>query len=250
MSVEPVFYLSVPAECPYLPPRVEQKLLCRLEDATAQETYDRLIRLGFRRSRHWAYRPRCEGCRACTPVRIPVDPWRPSRSQRRILARNAGLTETRAPARLREDLWTLFHRYLATRHGDGEMAAMSRDDFRRLLEDSPISSHLVVWERADGTPAAACLLDEVEDGLSAVYSFFEPTPSRDSLGTYLILRLVERCRVEGRHHLYLGYWVPGAPKMDYKARFRPLEAFGPGGWQRLGNPGPQASRRVTSHDDP
>ncbi len=227
------FYLSEIDTCPYLDGLEEQKLLARLQGEVAVPLYDQLIQNGFRRSRDWAYRPRCPTCSACRPVRVAVEDFQAGRSWRRVLSRNAGIGLTRLSAHFQEDHWLLFRSYLDSRHGESEMADMQRDDYRAMVTDSPVETVLMEWKQKSGPAIAACIVDEVVDGYSAVYSFFDPTLARDSLGSFMILDLIERARRTGRRYVYLGYWVDGCRKMDYKARFSPLEAFGRAGWELL-----------------
>lgn len=226
-------YLSSIDTCPYLTGQSEQKLLARLQGKLAVPLYDRLIQNGFRRSRDWAYRPRCPSCTACTPVRVRVEDFRAGRSWRRVLRQNSGLRAKRRPAHFQEEHWQLFRSYLDSRHGESEMAGMDREDYRAMVTESPVETLLLAWcDEADRT-IAVCLVDEVVDGFSAVYSFFEPGLAKRSLGSFMILGLIERALRTGRPYVYLGYWVDGGRKMAYKRRFRPLEAFGREGWRLL-----------------
>jgi len=227
------FYRMPLRPCPYLPGRTEQNIFTELAGPGGMALYNMLTQAGFRRSHTIAYRPACPGCRACVPVRIAVDHFTPGRSLRRVLRRNRDLETREAPAAVDIEHYRLFSRYVGSRHEDGEMADMSFGDYAAMVEESPLPSQIVAHHRDDGSLAAACLVDRLRDGLSAVYSFFDPLEPDRSLGTYVVLHLVERTRELGLPYLYLGYWIADSRKMAYKARFQPLEALGPGGWQPL-----------------
>jgi arginine-tRNA-protein transferase len=166
-------------------------------------------------------------------VRVPVRGFTPGRTQRRIWSKNDDLAvDERAPIATREQ-YALFKAYIDTRHGDGDMALMGESDYRALVEETPVRSSLVEFRDPGQRLVAGCLVDRLSDGLSAVYSFFAPDLQARSLGTYVVLWLAERARLQGLDYVYLGYWVQGSPKMDYKRNFRPLEGYTPGGWKRL-----------------
>jgi arginyl-tRNA--protein-N-Asp/Glu arginylyltransferase len=192
-----------------------------------------LSRAGFRRSHSIAYRPACAGCQACVPVRIDIANFQASRSLRRVLARNADLTADIRPAHPTQEQYQLFSRYLEIRHNDGEMVGMGPQDYASMIADSPIDTRMVEFRDADRNLIAACLTDWSSDGISAVYSFFAADRAKDSLGSLVVLRLIDIARQAGLPYLYLGYWVKGSPKMDYKRRFQPLQRYGSGGWQPL-----------------
>jgi len=227
------FLLTREAPCPYLPGRRERKLVTELTGPDAGESYDLLSRAGFRRSHAVAYRPACQGCQACVPVRVPVASFVPGRSLRRVARRNAELIVALKPARATTEQFALFSRYLALRHGDGEMAGMGFADYRSMVEDTPIDSGVVELRQTDGNLVGCCLVDRSADGLSAVYSFFDPDRAADGLGNYVVLRLIEEAKRRNLPYVYLGYWISASRKMAYKIRFRPLEAFGPDGWARM-----------------
>lgn len=227
------FLLTREAPCPYLPGRRERKLVTELSGPDAIENYDLLSRAGFRRSHAVAYRPACHGCHACIPVRVPVAGFKPGKSLRRVAKRNADLSVSIRPARATTEQFALFVRYLARRHGDGEMAGMGFADYRSMVEDTPIDSGVVELRNAAGELVGCCLVDRSADGLSAVYSFFDPDPAANSLGSYIVLRLIEEAKRRGLPYVYLGYWIAASRKMAYKTRFRPLEAFGAEGWAAM-----------------
>ncbi len=228
------FFTTTPLPCPYLAGRVERRMVTELMGLDAGQLNDKLSLAGFRRSHTIAYAPVCDGCSACVSVRVPVKVFTPNRTQRRILNRNDDLAvEERAAIATREQ-FELFSAYISARHGDGDMALMGQNDYRALVEETPVHSNLVEFRDHQGRLLAGCLIDRLSDGLSAVYSFFDPEDSRRSLGTYVVLWLIERAQELGLEHVYLGYWVQGSPKMDYKRNFRPLEAYTPDGWKRIG----------------
>lgn len=226
-----VFHRSGAMHCPYLPARVEQQLFAELSGPDAQSQFEHLSRHGFRRSHHIVYRPACRGCEQCIPVRIRAADFDWTRTFRRLAKRNADLMVTDVGPNATEEQYALFSRYVGVRHGDGDMADMSFRDYANLVVASPVDTTLFEWRDADGVLRAGCITDRLSDGYSAVYSFFDPSADRRSLGTQVILSLVQMAAARGLPHVYLGFWVPHSPKMAYKARFRPLECFGPTGWR-------------------
>ncbi len=238
----PQFYLTAPSLCPYLPDRQERKVFTHLIGGRAVALNDQLTLSGFRRSQTIAYRPACEHCRACVSVRVKVDEFRPSRNFRRVLEHNHDLVGTVVRAEPTSEQYSLFRRYLDSRHGDGGMADMTVLDYSMMVEDSHVESRIVEYrQRAEATRGsaelplvAACLTDLLADGLSMVYSFFTPSAPQRSFGTFMILDHIERARRLGLPHVYLGYWVEGSQKMAYKARFLPQERLGMSGWERVG----------------
>ncbi len=227
------FFLSGPRPCPYLYGRVERSIFTELAGGGAPRLYETLLRSGFRRSHQVAFRPACPECSACVPVRVVVREFAARPWMRRIAKANAVLAAAERPARATREQYALFRSYVAERHGEGEMALMDFDDYRSMVEDSPIESALVEFRDAGGALVAACLADRLSDGFSAVYSFFAPGEAWPSLGSHMILWLIETARARGLPYVYLGYWVAGSRKMSYKSRFRPLEALGSEGWHRL-----------------
>ncbi|HVJ43380.1 MAG TPA: arginyltransferase [Dongiaceae bacterium] len=226
------FLVTTEVPCPYLPDRQERKIITELSGGNAPELFELLSHAGFRRSHGIAYRPACAGCQACVPVRIPVSRFQRSRWHRRIWRRNSDLTAAVCENLPTHEQYDLFATYLEARHSDGEMVGMGPQDYSSMVADSPVDTRLIEF-RSDGILTACCLTDWGADGISAVYSFFDPARAPDSLGSYIILWLIEEAI---RHHLpyvYLGYWVAGSRKMAYKARFQPLEAYGAAGWTEL-----------------
>ena len=229
------FYLSGPLPCPYLPGRVERKLFTRLtgEKETDAEINATLTRAGFRRSHDIVYRPACHECNACIPVRIPVRAFTPSRSLKRIASINRDLTLEIGGTDVTEEQYALFTAYQATRHPDSDMARMSWSDFTHMLKEGEADTHIYQLRAPSGELVGGIITDHVSDGYSAVYSFFAPHQSRRSLGAQLILTLIEEARIRNLPYVYLGYWIAASRKMAYKARFQPLQALGPQGWDWL-----------------
>ena len=236
----PQFYLTSPAPCPYLPGRAERKVFTHLIGLRAPALNDTLTQSGFRRSQTIAYRPACEHCRACVSVRVKADEFEPSRTQRKILRHNADIVGAARPARATAEQYALFGRYVGTRHADGGMADMSMVDYQMMIEDSHVDTRLIEYRLAPETPAAnpgqlvaCCLTDRLADGLSMVYSFYDPQKADRSLGVFMILDHMRRVRAAGLPNLYLGYWVEGSRKMAYKAAFLPQERLLSEGWARV-----------------
>ena len=234
----PQFYITSPQPCPYLPGRYEKKVFTHLLGDEPVSLNNMLTQAGFRRSQNIAYRPACDGCQACISVRVPVAGFAPGRTFRRILARNAHLRAAAAPAIATGEQYGLLRSYLDARHAEGGMADMSELDYVAMVEDTTIATRLIEY-RLPGPPddpgplAAAALTDTLDDGLSMVYSFYDPGMTANSLGTFMVLDHIERARMLGLPYVYLGYWVEGSRKMAYKTRFRPLEALMPEGWRKL-----------------
>lgn len=216
--------------CPYLDGRVERNLFTEMRGAQAQDLHDQLALAGFRRSHHIVYRPACPGCNGCVPIRVPVASFAPTRSQQRVWKKNTDLIVDTGSALATDEHYDLFFRYQRARHSGGEMAAMSFSDFRAMVEDSVVDTELMSIRDTSGTLLGACLIDILSSGLSAVYSYFEPSEDRRSLGTFSILQLVREAMARERSYVYLGYWIEDCDKMTYKSRFQPVEHLGPKGW--------------------
>jgi arginine-tRNA-protein transferase len=238
----PQFYLTAPSPCPYLAGKEERKVFTHLVGDRAPGLNNLLTHGGFRRSQSIAYRPACEACRACVSVRVIADEFRPTRSMRRVAERNVDVVgEMRALVPTSEQ-YAVFRGYLDSRHRDGGMADMTVLDYAMMVEDSHVKTRLVEYRvrgpdsaingRGTGPLLAVALTDVLNDGLSMVYSFFDPDVSGRSLGTYMILDHIERARRMGLPYVYLGYWVRGSQKMDYKSRFLPQERLTPDAWVR------------------
>ncbi|MBL8805982.1 MAG: arginyltransferase [Rhodospirillales bacterium] len=231
------FYYSMPSPCPYIDGRMERRIFVDLTGPQAVLSYDLLSEAGFRRSLGFAYRPACPGCNACVAVRIPVARFELTRQWRRVLSRNDDLAGELRPAQATAEQYALFSRYQVGRHRDGEMARMDYEDYRTMIEVGAIASNVLEIRDRHGNLMGACLIDRMGRGYSAVYSFYEPEAPQRSLGSYLVLWLIDEARRTGLDHVYLGYWIGQSPKMAYKVRFQPLEALTREGWQPIGPDG-------------
>ncbi len=234
----PQFFLTPGGPCPYLPGRVERKVFARLSGSFAQPLSEALTHSGFRRSQSIAYRPACEGCSACVSVRIVVEEFQPSRTFKRIEKRNADLVRSEVVAEATREQFALLRTYLDSRHAGGGMSDMGLFDYVAMVEETPVDTQIIEYRRhtLDGKPGAlvACALTDVlRDGVSMVYSFFHPGEDARSLGSYMILDHIRDAKSRGIPHVYLGYWVEGSEKMNYKTRFKPMEALGRDGWARI-----------------
>jgi arginine-tRNA-protein transferase len=227
------FYTTAPLPCPYLEGRFERKLVTELSGPDGKSLHESLSRAGFRRSHAIAYAPACPNCRACIPVRIVAGEFQPDRTMRRILKDCRDIHIERGPARATSEQYKLFSRYQEARHAGSDMALMGFYDYRSMVEDSPIDSFMIEIRNNTTKLIGACLGDAMSDGLSAVYSFYETDDPRQSLGTRIVLWLIEEAQRLNLPYVYLGYWIEQSRKMAYKTRFKPLEAFGPAGWEPL-----------------
>ncbi len=245
----PQFYLTAPAACPYLPGETERKVFTHLVGPRAADMNDLLTQGGFRRSQNIAYRPACEACRACVSVRILAHEFQPARSMRRNMAMNADLVGIETAARPSAEQFSLFRAYLDDRHQKGGMSDMSSLDYAVMVEDTHVNTRVIEYRirtegsgiGAKGELVACALTDLMGDGLSMVYSFFNPAHERRSLGTFMILDHIRRARAMGLPHVYLGYWVKGSRKMDYKTRFQPQEHLLATGWELYHPPADSAA---------
>jgi leucyl-tRNA---protein transferase len=241
----PQFYLTAPSPCPYLGGKEERKVFTHLVGERAPELNNILTQGGFRRSQSIAYRPACEGCRACVSVRVVAKDFQPTQSMRRITRRNADIASEMRIAVPTSEQYSVFRAYLDSRHRDGGMADMTVLDYAMMVEDSHIETRIIEYRRrdtgagsatgnrSDGDLVAIALTDVLGDGLSMVYSFFEPDEAARSLGTFMVLDHIARAQRMGLSYVYLGYWVRGSRKMDYKSRFLPQERLMPDGWARV-----------------
>ncbi len=247
LPLAPQFYVTAPQPCPYLPGRMERKLFTALQGDAASKLNNSLSKQGFRRSQNVLYRPSCADCSACLSARIRVADFAPSRSQKRVIRRNSYLERTASSPWATEAQYELFRDYLDSRHATGGMADMDLFEFAAMVEETPIRTRLIEYRTTPDTATdlgcdpyealrAVCLTDILDDGLSMVYSFFDPSLMKNSLGTYLILDHVAIARELGLPYVYLGYWVPGSEKMGYKAKFKGVEIFRGGAWEDLKDP--------------
>jgi arginine-tRNA-protein transferase len=233
---------------------MERKLFTSLQGDYAEKLNDTLSKQGFRRSQNVLYRPSCAECSACLSARIRVADFKPSRSQRRVLRRNEDLRREATSPWATEEQYALFRAYLDSRHADGGMADMDIFEFAAMIEETPIRSRVIEYSRSNAAGekslAAVCLTDVLDDGLSMVYSFYDPDLTGDSLGTQVILDHVEIARGANLPYVYLGYWVPGSVKMSYKAKFAALEVYQGGEWRDIGDPDRYSSETHPLSTDP
>ncbi|WP_147093219.1 arginyltransferase [Swaminathania salitolerans] len=228
-----LFYTTDPSPCPYLPGRLERKVMTELLGSEADMLHDRLSRAGFRRSHGIVYAPVCSHCQSCIPIRIPVAAFLPDRTMRRIRRSHGDLRVAERPNIATGEQYALFRLYQESRHGDGDMALMGLDDYQTMIETSPVETSLFEFRNEEGRLVCVSLVDHLSDGLSAVYTFYSLSEPKRSYGTASILWLIEETNRRGRNFLYLGYWVPGSRKMAYKSRFAPAEILRNGLWKRL-----------------
>jgi arginine-tRNA-protein transferase len=234
LPLAPQFYVTAPQPCPYLEGRMERKLFTALQGDDAQTLNDSLSKQGFRRSQNVLYRPSCSDCAACLSARLDVTRFKASRGQRRIWKRNDTIERRVTSPWATDEQYELFRSYLDARHADGGMADMDVFEFAAMIEETPIRSRVIEYiDRDSKELIATCLTDIFDDGLSMVYSFYEPAMQRHSLGTWMILDHIEIAREAGLPYVYLGYWVPGSAKMAYKAQFDALEVYRKGQWEPL-----------------
>ncbi len=241
----PRFFVTSPAPCPYLPGKSERKVFTELKGPHADSLNDALSRIGFRRSQTVAYRPSCLECNACVSVRVVVDEFAPSSTQKRNMKRNSDLVATICRPWSTEEQFELLQRYLGVRHPGGGMTTMDEVDFADMVEHTPVTSYVIEYRepsedgKTPGRLVGVCLTDRQGDGLSMIYSFYDPDHAkRSGLGNFIILDHIARAREMGLAYVYLGYWVDGSTRMQYKVRYRPLEKLSPEGWERFA-PGEQ-----------
>ncbi|MCL2525386.1 MAG: arginyltransferase [Betaproteobacteria bacterium] len=229
------FYATAPYPCSYLPGRQACSQVAVPAQLIDTRIYAVLVRAGFRRSGMFTYRPWCAGCRACIPVRLPVAEFQATRHQRRALKRHAGLQARELPLVYRDEHYALYNRYQRARHPGGGMDDDDRDQYAQFLLQSGIDTRLIEFSEA-GAVRMVSLIDVLDDGLSSVYTFYEPALAGSSLGVYSILWQRQQCLALGLPYLYLGYWIATSRKMAYKADFQPIEGLLDGDWQRLSPP--------------
>ena len=230
------FYVTNPSPCPYLPGRKERKAFTNLSITESDLVHNLLSQSGFRRSQTIAYRPACPRCNACRSVRVPTRDFIPSRNDRRAMQRNGSLVRHQVEAEPTREQYALLKAYLKTRHDGGGMSDMSYRDYAAMVGESPVKS--LIFEYRDGpeddAPLVACsITDVLHDGFSMVYTFFDPELESRGLGHFMILDHIRHAQDLGLPHVYLGYWVKGSPKMDYKRRYKPLEVLDGDRWRLL-----------------
>lgn len=227
------FFTTSPLPCPYLTERLERRVVTELVGRNAPTLHDHLSLAGYRRSHTIAYAPACPDCDACVAVRVLAGRFKPSRSQRRVWKLNDDIHTVELSADATDEQFEMFSAYQKSRHGDGDMARMDYFDYQALVEETTVKTSIIEFRTPTQDLVAACIMDRISNGLSAVYSFFDPSLNKRSLGSHMILWLLERAKELGLDHVYLGYWIANCPKMSYKAAFQPLEGFTPQGWQAL-----------------
>ena len=232
------FFLTAPAPCPYLAGKFERKVFAHLPLSEGAAVNDALTLGGFRRSQNIAYRPACDACDACVSARIPAASYVFSRSERRVFERNTDVTRDLVEAEATMEQFELLRRYLGARHPGGGMAEMAWPDYVAMVEDTAVRTHIVEYrtraeDNGPGALIACVLIDALADGLSMVYSFYDPAMDRRSLGSFMILDHVRQAQETSTPYVYLGYWVGGSAKMAYKARFDPIELLRPSGWMLM-----------------
>jgi leucyl-tRNA---protein transferase len=235
----PRFFVTSPSACPYLPGRQERKVFTELSGANAVELNDALGKIGFRRSQGVAYRPSCIDCSSCVSVRVVANEFVPNASQKKLIKRHSDLEVTKCRPWATEEQFVLLRRYLSSRHPGGGMSGMDEIDYADMVEQSPVNTHVVEYREPSvgGRPrrlVGACLVDTQDDGFSMIYSFFETSDAaRPGLGNFIILDHIRRSVAKGLSFVYLGYWISGSQRMEYKVRFQPLERLSPNGWSRF-----------------
>ena len=220
-------------KCPYLVKHLEKKIVIKISDQTCRQSYDHLVKTGFRRSGLEAYQQACPNCSACMPARICVKNFYPNRSMRRITKINIDLTAKLLPNSATKEHFELFKRYQDARHRDGEMAHMNFADYSALIEESPIYTRIAEFRTDDQMLVGVCLFDTLSDSISAVYTFFEPSQKRRSLGIHMILWLIAHCCNSKKEYLYLGFLINQISKMNYKKRFKPIQIFEDNEWENM-----------------
>lgn len=227
----PRFYVTAPAPCPYLADKVERKVFTELLGSDSANVNEALSKIGFRRSQSVAYRPACENCGACISVRVVAKKFQPTKSQKRVLKNNGDIISIVVPAKITGEHYDLLAAYLSARHHDGSMADMTMEDFTDMVETTTVDTVLIEYRhRLDKSLIGLALTDDHSDGLSMVYSLFDPKESKRSFGTYMILDHIDRTAKLMKPYVYLGYWIEKSRKMSYKDKFQPLEKLGPDGW--------------------
>ncbi|MDP2108822.1 MAG: arginyltransferase [Rhodocyclaceae bacterium] len=226
------FYATAPYGCSYLPGRVARSQVSTPTHLIDPATYSELVKIGFRRSGVFTYRPWCDSCRECLPVRVPAADFEPNRSQRRALARHGHLVARERPLSFREEHYALYQHYQFARHAGGGMDKDNREQYAHFLLQTHVDSRLIEFHASDKL-CMVFIIDLLDDGLSSVYTFYDTDEYGASFGTYAILWQIAQCQRLGLPHLYLGYWIESSRKMAYKAQFRPLEALRDGHWTLL-----------------
>lgn len=235
----PRFFVTAPAPCPYIPGRTERKVFAELKGRDSAEMNEALGRIGFRRSQNVVYRPSCDFCQACISVRVLAPKFAPSATQKKLLKRHADLEVQACEPWSTEEQWALLRRYLTARHPVGGMAGMDTHDYADMVEQSPVDTVVVEYREpsVDGRPGrlvGCCLTDKQSDGLSMIYSFYDPDlATRRGLGSFIILDHITRAGHAGMPYVYLGYWIDGCDRMAYKKTYKPAQALISGVWTAM-----------------
>jgi len=226
------FYVTAPYPCSYIESRKARSQVATPNHLISAPVYSDLVQLGFRRSGVFAYRPYCDGCKSCVPLRIPVSEFVPNRTQRRVWKKNQHLAVNISSLRFDDEHYDLYQRYQSVRHAGGGMDQDSREQYAQFLLQSRVESRLIEFRATDGSLKMVSIIDLLQDGLSSVYTFYDPLEEKSSLGSFGILWQIEECLRFNLKYLYLGYWIEQSPKMSYKAQFKPSEVLRNGLWER------------------
>jgi leucyl-tRNA---protein transferase len=224
------FYVTAPYPCSYLAEHKARSQVATPNHLITPQVYSDLVQIGFRRSGVFAYRPYCDGCKACVPLRIPVNLFEPNRTQRKIWRKNNDLSVAMVPLRFEDEHYALYQRYQSERHAGGGMDHDSREQYAQFLLQSRVESRLIEFRDRDGVLKMISIVDLLTDGMSSVYTFYDPLDNARSLGTYGILWQIDQCQRLSLSHLYLGYWIENSRKMSYKQNFLPNEILMNGAW--------------------
>ena len=226
-----VFVRTMPMSCPYIKGQIERRLITDISTIEGKKSHDLLANAGFRRTQHISYRHACPNCSACKPIRVRVKDFETTGSFRRIQKKNADLIHEWKEPKVTEEQFELFQSYQHSRHSGGEMGLMDYVSFGEMVERSPIETRLLEHRRAKSKELIGVMLVDIQNnGYSAVYSFFDVTEPKRSLGSFLVLNLISEAAFDNLQYVYLGYWIENSPKMSYKTKFTPVEIFTPDGW--------------------
>ena len=227
------FYLTVPAPCPYLPHLMERKVFTQLDPINGPLLNNHLTHFGFRRSQNVIYRPACENCNSCESLRIKIDDFKYKKSFRRVLKINSDLNVSIKPPIATNEQFELLQHYLKSRHDGGGMSEIDFSRYQMMVEECASETDIIEFRNKKNNLLGVSLIDNLSDGYSTVYSFFDTTFKTKSLGTFMILNQINRCKKNDFPYLYLGYWVKGSKKMEYKSRFQPYELLSENGWHTI-----------------